>query len=478
MKRKICLILAIILLFPSVLLCYGASMPSFYGEAYYAQLPAMLDKLQTSPGKRIVIVGGSNVAFGVDSADLQALLKQRSFDYTVCNFGLYAAVGTSAMLTLSEPFLREGDIVVLAIEPTPDTFSTYFGATAMLKCAEDHPDMLLLLNSDQRSAVVGNYIAYLQERADIRRSGILPRPEGAYAKAAFDENGDMAFHRAGNAMPLGYDTSAPIDLAAFTCETAFAAQVNDYIAAAREKGAQVVMSFSPMNRSALTDASEETVYGFYQLLLETFRCPIISDPNDYILDSGWFYDTNFHLNTAGAAVRTHQLGCDLLTYLGSSAPVPFDMPTMPDSIAVIGEDTADTGDFLFRAVGENGLEVCGLTAEGMAKTALTVPSLSDGKPVVGLTAEAFAGNTTLQALTLPATIEGIPDGAFSGCSSLTQLILLHRDTTPAVGEGLLEGAPEMMIHVPAEAYPLYRDGAGCAANAWEGFTDRIVTVSP
>ena len=478
MKKRICLILAMVLLLPAMLLGYGLSLPSYYSQSYYAQLPEMLSKLESAQGKRIVIVGGSNVAFGVDTAELEATLNRYGFDYTVCSFGLYAAVGTSAMLSLSEDFIREGDIVVLAIEPTRDTFSTYFGATAMLKCAEDHPEMLLHLNRQQRTAIVGNYLAYLQERADIRRSGILPQPEGAYAKAAFDENGDMRFHRAGNTMPLGYDTAVPIDLSGFVCEEAFAQQVNDYIASAQQKGAQVVMSFSPMNRSAVVDASGETVYAFYLRLLETFCCPIISDPNDYIMDSGWFYDSNFHLNSAGMSLRTHQLGCDLLTYLGSSAPVAYETPPMPASIAVIEETDADSSDFRFQAVGENGLEVCGLTEQGLSKQQLVVPSSCEGKVVVGITAEAFAGNTTLTELSLPATIERIPDGAFAGCTSLAKLTLLHRDNPPSVGAGLLTGADSLLIHVPEEAYPLYRDGADCAANAWEAYLDRIVTIKP
>ncbi len=478
MKRKICLILAIILLFPAILLGYGLSLPSYYSETYYAQLPALWQKLKTTQGRKIVIVGGSNVAFGVNSSDLEELLRQRGFPYTVCNFGLYAAVGTSAMLSLSEDFLGEGDIVVLAIEPTPDTFSTYFGATAMLKCAEDCPEMLLHLNNQQRTAVVGNYLAYLQERAEIRRSSILPRPEGAYARSAFDENGDMSFHRAGNAMLLGYDTASPIDLTGLTFEDAFAQQVNDYIASAQKKGAQVVMSFSPMNRSAIADASADAVYAFFCRLAETFRCPVISDPNDYIMDSGWFYDTNFHLNSAGASIRTHQLFCDLLTWFGSSAALPFDTPPMPASIAVIEDDHADSSDFVFRAVGDAGLEVTGLTAQGAEKQQLVIPGMHEGKAVVRIAAEAFAGNIRLEELTLPATIERIPDAAFDGCISLTRLTLLHRDTTPSVGSGLFDGAPDLMIHVPAEAYPLYRDGADCAANAWENYMDRIVTIQP
>ncbi len=38
---------------------------------------------------------------------------------------------------------------------------------------------------------------------------------------------------------------------------------------------------------------------FFDLCNRTFDCPVISDPNRYVLDSGWFYDTNFHLNTPG-----------------------------------------------------------------------------------------------------------------------------------------------------------------------------------
>lgn len=474
MKKRICLILALILLMPVILLGYGLSLPSYYSETYYAELPELYAKLRSTEGRKIVIVGGSNVAFGVSSAELQETLRKYGYDYTVCNFGLYAAVGTSAMLSLSEDCLGEGDIVVLAIEPTSDTFSTYFGATAMLKCAEDNPAMLLHLSSGQRSNVVGNYISYLQERAEIRRRAILPQPDGAYAKASFDENGDMVFDRAGNAMTLGYDTAVPIDLTGLAYEAAFVEQVCNYIASAQKKGAQVVMSFSPMNRGALVDSSEETVYAFYRKLLDTFGCSIISNPNSYILDSGWFYDSNFHMNTAGMTVRTHLLASDLLTYLGCSKPIAFQMPEMPASIAQTQEPEADSGDFLFEAVGENGLAVSGLTEQGLRKQSLVVPASSGGKPVVSLTADALQ-STVLTELTLPVSIEQIPDGAFAGCPSLRKLMLLHRDKTAQVSKGLLSGADHLTIYVPADAFHLYRDGAGCAANAWEEFLDRIVS---
>ena len=475
MKRILLFILALILLIPTILLCYGMSLPEYYGESYYAQLPELYEKLKNTEGNKVIIVGGSNVAFGVNSAQMEAILREYGFDYTVCNFGLYAAVGTSAMLELSEDFVKAGDVVILAIEPSSETFSTYFGATAMHKCAESNPEMLLHLNKNQHSNLVGNYLAYLQERAEIQRTGLLPQAEGVYAKASFNENGDMIYDRAGNTMLLGYDTTAPIDLSQIVYEPAFTEQVNAYIASAEQKGAAVLMSFSPMNRGAMVDASEDTVYRFFLELQDKFHCPIISDPNKYIMDSGWFYDSNFHLNNAGTAIRTYTLTCDFLNHMGFCRSIPFEMPKMPDPIAQVEPTGQNSDDFLFETFGENGLVVTGLTEQGKAKQTLMLPSSHNGKPVVGMTATAFAGNTQITELILPATFASIPDGAFAGCINLTKLTLLHTETPPEVGENLFSGADGLFVYVSSGSYHLYRDGAGCTTNSWEPHLGRIIT---
>ena len=464
MKRVI-VILLIVAMLPAGLLSIGAALPEYYGGSYYAELPEMVEKLKTTDTPKIVIVGGSSVAFGVDSELMERLLEQCGYEYEVCNFGLYAAVGTSAMLELSKHYVGEGDIVILAIEPTSETFSTYFGATAFWKCAESAPELLLDLSKSQQSAMVGNYLGYLQERIEICRTGILPEADGVYAKSSFDENCNMIFDRSGNALALGYDSGNLIDLAAVEFEAAFLEQIAEYC----QTDAQVYLSFAPMNRGALVDGSEEAVYDFFRRCQEAFPCRIISDPNDYILDSGWFYDTNFHLNSAGAELRTVQLAEDLLNQLGYFGALEYETPEMPESIYIQETSEGDTSDFLFEPIGESGYQISGLTEDGKTKTSLMLPSSHSGKPVVGFTADTFAGNTALTELTIPASIESIPDGAVSGCTSLTRLNLLHTETTPTVGAGLLEGAANLTIYVPSNAYHLYRDGAGCASNPWEQY---------
>lgn len=475
---RILIFLILLAILPVTLLAYGALLPSYYGDSYYAVLPEMYQRLNDAEGPKIVVVGGSNVAFGLDTALLEELLAEKGYDYTVCSFGLYAAVGVSAMLDMSLDTLKEGDIVILAIEPTSETMSTYFGASAFWKCAEDAPELLLAVDKDKQAALFGNYISYLQERCNINRSGLLPQAEGAYAKTSFNERCDLVYDRAGNTMALGYDTAAPVDLTSVTASADFVEQVNSYCTEAAKKGASVCLSFSPTNRTAIVGNVEESVNAYFQLCNASFACPVISNPNSYILDSGWFYDSNFHLNTAGTVIRTCTLAEDVLAWLGCYQEIGYDLPPMPDPIAVTYASTGETGYFSFDPVTDAGGSaigylVSGLTESGLAQTELTVPAIYEGKPVVGFTQDALSQASALEQLRLPESIESLPDNLFRSCTSLTQLILEHSESPCSITDHTFDSADQIKIFVPSEAYTLYRDGRGCEANPWVSYLDRI-----
>lgn len=476
--KTIILFLLLVALTPVLVLAGGAALPDYYQESYYAELSEMHRRLTTVEGPKIVVVGGSNVAFGLDSALLEELLAQKGFDYTVCPFGLYAAVGTSAMLDLSQDALKEGDIVILAFEPSSETMSTYFGATAFWKCAENAPELLLKVSGDKQSALFGNYISYLQERQTIFNTGVLPQVEGVYAKSSFNERCDLIFPRPGNIMTLGFDTAAPVDLAEVSVGADFAQQVNDYCKKAQSAGAQVWLSFSPVNRSALTGDVPSTVNSFFRMCNDTFVCPIISDPNTYIMDSGWFYDSNFHLNTAGAAVRTHALAEDILAWLGCYEELVYELPEMPAFMGVSYDSAAETAYFTYEAItdpnGETlGYRISGVTEKGLAQTELTLPAAYEGKAVVGIREDALAEAVTLEQLRIPESVEELPDGLFRNCTALRQLILEHRNQPCSVTEHTFDGADQVKVFVPQEAYAMYRDGYGCETNPWAPYLDRL-----
>ena len=471
-RYKFAIAIILLLLLPVGILFTAITLPSYYQKTYYAELAQMYDRLYETQGKKLIVIGGSNVAFGLDVALLQDTLHEYGYDYIVCPLGLYAAVGTSAMIELSKDALQEGDIVVLAVEPTSDTMSCYFGATAFWKCCENAPQMLLKLNSSQQSASAGAYIPYFQERCSILLNGNPPNPDGVYAKSSFDENCSMIFDRTGNAMTLGCDTSSPVVLGSISIDPAFAQQVNEYCTLAQSKGSSVYFSFSPINRSALLDA--ENVQAYFDLCNATFCCPVISDPNRYILDSGWFYDSNFHLNSAGATLRTYRLAEDLLAQLGCDQQVKYTPPQKPASIVQITEDSADNSFFIFEPLG-GGLIVSGLTAEGKQQASLTVPSVVEGKPVVGFASDALLDADLLTELTLPASIESLPNDLFTSCEKLERLVLEHTTRLCSISQHTFSGADQLRIFVPSEAYHLYRDGGGCEANTWAEHLHRIFT---
>lgn len=476
MKHRWILTALLLLLMPALLCAAALSLPQIYQDSYYAELSPMTRRLYQAEGKRLILIGGSNVAFGIDAPMLEQLLRDKGFEYTVCPYGLYAAVGVSAMLRLSEGALREGDAVVLAVESSADTLSTYFGATAFLKCAEGDKSLIARLNGAQKQRIVGNFLPYLQEKYGVVRSGALSRAEGVYARAAFDEDCNLVYPREGNIMALGHDTAAPIALSELEIEPAFAAQVNEYCKTAAKKGASVFMSFSPMNRSAVTGGLEDGLNSYFTLCNATFDCPVISNPNDYVMDSGWFFDNNFHLNSAGAQIRTWQLARDLLAEWGCYEPLDCELPVMPEPAPIWAEaDSSASADFVTEALDDPALcRVTGLTAEGREKRALSVPASIGGQTVVDILAEAFEGAQALEELRIPATVEVLPEGLVARCPGLKRLVLTHTDAPCGLRAHSLGGAQDLQILVPSAAYPWYRDGYGCEENPWRPYLGQII----
>lgn len=479
MKKRIGkLILAglLLLILPVSVLLAGLSLPSLYGDTYYGVLPKMYERLQRVSGPKILVIGGSNVAFGLDSQLLEDLLGEKGYDYTVCPFGLYAAVGTSAMLDLSRDTLGNGDIVVLAMEPTSETMSDYFGAETFWKCAEDAPQLIGKLSRDKQGTLAGSYLSYLHQRRDIVSSGNFPAAEGVYAASSFDERCDLIYDRPGNRMAAGFDTSLTVDLEMVRVSDAFAAQLREYCDAAAKRGASVLLSFSPVNRPSVADLSEEAVEAFFHTCLEAFACPVISDPNRYILDSGWFYDSNFHLNSAGAQLRTGLLAEDLLTWLGCYEELRYELPAMPPSDAVIGETAGDTDCFRYEPDESGaGYRIAGLTGQGLSRKELQIPSVYEGRPVLSIAPDALEDAAALEQLRIPASITYLPGGLFEHTRNLTRLILEHTDYPCDVEADTFRGADQLRVLVPRAVYSYYRDGYGCETNPWSPFLDRIHT---
>lgn len=202
-----------------------------------------------------------------------------------------------------------------------------------------------------------------------------------------------------------------------------------------------------MNRSALDGTDPDA---FYDHLRTHLHFPILGDPNRSILDSGWFFDTNFHLNAAGAVYFTRGLLDDLKILLGDTTPNPIALPVLPAPAPTeryVGDDR-DAACFRYEAV-SGGWQLAGLTEDGTNRTELVLPTIYQGQPVLSMAENLFENNTTLRRVTIQPNLSVLPDGLFRGCSNLTALVLTGGPTDYLVGDGLTDGA-DFRIFVPAE----------------------------
>lgn len=464
-------VVAALIVVPVLLTALGAfALPSQYSESYLGELAAKVERLDSAGEGKIVIVGGSSVAFGVDCK----MIKEYTGREAV-NFGLYATLGTEVMLELTRDALAEGDTVVIAPETDAQTLSRYFNAEAVWQASDGHAGLLCRLPANRFGEMLGGIYDFASGKLS-RGIGYSYPASGIYGSASFDEYGDITVPLPENIMLLGYDPMQPLELSADAVSDDFIAYINKYVAYAAKRGATVYFSFPPMNKAALSaDATPESINAFYDYLASVLDCPVITNPSECLMGAGYFYDTNYHTNDSGKTVNTARLIGDILAAGGITAIPVLELPAEP---ALPGDrpvtdpsgSDADTDCFVYEQYG-SGLLITGVTPEAQSRTSLTIPVTHGGTAVVALGDGALAGCDVLTTLTVGNNIRQFFDGAFAGAPKLARIVVTATDPEGmAVGEKLFRDAADgaRMIFTK-DAYEKFTGNY-----AWYEYSDRFV----
>lgn len=448
----ILLTLALAALIPVTLVCWGFLTPPVYDDTYLGELKYKVRLLDETPGPRIILVGGSALAFGVDSA----LIEEQLPDYHVVNFGMYAALGTTVMLDLARESLRPGDLVILVPEQQTQTLSDFFDPERMWQALDGEFSLLTRLSSRYWEQLVAAFPAFAGGKMGYHLKQSLPQTEGVYSRASFNAWGDLENARChGNVMVSGLDPNTPIRFDEEMVTPEFLTAVQEFAAYGESLGARVCYGLCPMNAAAVEGHGDAA--GFYDALAQKLDIPILGDPEQFILESGWFYDTNFHLNTSGKVVYTRQLIRGIKAILGDASPTEIPLPTMPDPVGlpVTPGDDRDGACFQYRQTGDS-WEILSVTPAGQEKTRLVVPGTWQGLPVTAIGADAFRDCPVVEQIVIPENIRVVEDGAFRGCEALTQILLRQQSPSAcSVGQGLLDGTSARVL-VPAGCLSAYR----------------------
>lgn len=254
---------------------------------------------------KLLIVGGSNTAFGVDSRTLSDAL-----DMPVVNLGLHAGLGLEYILDEARQFVEAGDIVVVSPEYEQFYGDQIWGRQQLVELAWLHPPSLRFMTAPrQLAALAAGFPPVFQDRLrslwlDFRSPG-RHKGHAVYHRDAFNEHGDVVSHldaatdRVVADMPLLRDTTDGFNPGVIQA-------LNEFHDDVRDRGARVFVML-PTIPARHYRLRQEAVEAIYARLRDEGEAPVLSSPRNQVGPDDHFFDTAYHLSREGRAAQTRRL---------------------------------------------------------------------------------------------------------------------------------------------------------------------------
>lgn len=295
--KEISFVVALIL----SLLIIGVVLP-YNKDGYIRAQKYKMDYLATPNRKpSVVILGGSNAAFGYDTKELNDSLSMPVF-----NAGLHAGMGMKFFLDDCSQYLKKGDVLVFS--PEYDQFygnlndgqSEMTDAFYLYHC--HYPGEM---SYKQIIGVIQNTPSYLRKKIEYNLVALAHlKTDPVYTLSSVNKYGDVTwhwYHTKAHSAPdgRGLDSgSGAFNESAFTY---LVAKLNEL----KLKGVTIVMYPAAFEQDAFKGSTKSIEYISKRLRLAGF--PYICNPRDCSFPKNDFYDTNYHLNHQGALLHNKHL---------------------------------------------------------------------------------------------------------------------------------------------------------------------------
>jgi hypothetical protein len=283
-------------------------------------------RLSANAPRKIVFVGGSNLAFGLDSAEIE-----RATGSHVVNMGMNGYFGVRLMLEEVKYALRSPDIVVIALE-YDSFFKPVDGTPAdLFMVVKAHPRAFDFLSPKQRVSVV-EAVPYVAQQKILRRmrTGIDSIKEGLGGKTAgiefsatgaqsfrlvnaietlqgFNEYGDLTSHLK---IAWPFETDDGMNLTALSIDREVVPLLQDFTRKMNERGVTVAISYTSTSEGFYR-RHKQRIDELHALLTRSPPLLVPSPPTDFVFREELFFDTVYHTNARGRLVRTRKIVSDL-----------------------------------------------------------------------------------------------------------------------------------------------------------------------
>ena len=271
-------------------------------------LASSIDKeslLRTQASPRLIFVGGSSMAFGVNSAQIAEACGRRPV-----NMGLHAALGLKFMLNETAPGIRSNDWIIVA--PEYQQFVRFSGQTEMLiNLLEANPSAARLMDRAYWTSAFD--IGFVQRFGKMvravfgrpgrffRRNTIVSSSRLYYRRQGFNANGDVVAHL--DTKPKGlkereFRFTHRDELVYETID-----QLNGFAANATARGAKVFFSHPPLPREVF-EQNRAVIEQLDASMKERLKIPQLDTAEELVYPTEDFFDTWYHLAKTGVEKRT------------------------------------------------------------------------------------------------------------------------------------------------------------------------------
>lgn len=274
-------------------------------DHYFAGSLRQIQLLEDVPSPRIILIGGSNVSFGLDAA-----LMQKTLGLPVINDGLHAGLGVVPLTELQE-YIRAGDVIIVSLEYSMFSSREIMeGDRAFLSDWIEYSPHRLKYLLDPLAETPGIYATMLQRKINRQVNtfllgGSLDETRGVFSGTKFDEEGDFIGHLEEASLSRRKIPPVPYPVAGLQEDIFVFLEHFDRIA--REKGARVYFAAPASRQSNCKATGAAQLAEFFKTFQERASIPVLTPLEDVCLPDKYFFDTAYHLNAQGREIRTKRL---------------------------------------------------------------------------------------------------------------------------------------------------------------------------
>lgn len=299
MKRFVTKTLTILFLFTVVNLVLFLLIP-MDKNAYVCEYNHKVELMETTQQPRIVFIGGSNTAFGINSKAIADSLQ-----CNVVNFGFHAGLGVVFPIENCLQYIKKGDVVVMQLEygnffdggnGEPETYPVFIKSTNWRYVHQLNViQWYKVLSGVPRENIKGivRLLRYpLMKSFDTPTNGASFK----YLKSGFNEYGDEVSHL--NYPSKKIHTSGEREKR--TVNKEFMKWFYDMITKYEQAGASIILIPPVCVKSYFKVSYNDNI----SKELTAIHHPYIVPPLSMTLDDSCSFDTGWHMNSDGVSQNT------------------------------------------------------------------------------------------------------------------------------------------------------------------------------